>query len=73
LTVKRSEVGLLDEADGGPRETVAVEIFCAAVARRGRDSLLESVLSATVIAIDSLARVAAERWLRRVDMLMLNI
>jgi len=39
LTVRRSEVGLFDEADGGPRETVAVDIFSEPVTRRDRGML----------------------------------
>jgi hypothetical protein len=49
---------------GGPRETVAMETFSAAV-RRGRDDTLSD--AASVIA--SAALTAAERWLRRDDMI----
>jgi hypothetical protein len=68
LTVKRIDSGLFDATDGGPRETVAVDTFSEAVARRDRGIFL-SFLSAAVSAIASLAFVAAERWLLLVDIL----
>ena len=55
MTVSRIDWGLLDWADAGPRETVAIEMFSDAV-RRGRDTLSEA---ASVIA--SAAFTAAER------------
>ena len=51
---------------GGPRETVAMDTFSDAV-RRGRD---DGILSETASVIASAALAAAERWLRRDDMMV---
>lgn len=58
LTVKRIDWGLLDEADGGPRDTVAIETVSETV-RRGRGILSEELSVLAVIA--SAAFTAAER------------
>ena len=61
LTVKRIDGGFLVELVGGPRETVAVDIFSEAV--RPRDLVEEGV---SVYAPDGLT--TADRRLRRDDM-----
>lgn len=53
---------------GGPRETVAMDIFSDAM-RRGRD---DGILSETASVIASAAFAAAERWLRR-DYMMVEM
>lgn len=65
LTVRRIEVGLVDLALGGPRETVATAICSEPVPLRGR-VLVEQVMSAII----SCALVAVARWLRLVDILI---
>jgi len=65
FTVRRMDWGLRDEVVGGPRETVAMETFSDAV-RRGRD---DEILSDAASVIASAALTAAERWLRRDDMM----